>query len=88
MRGTLMDKKKKGKHGKKKSKNNSYTALKMEFANNVSQDSSLQKSVISTFSQCSQQKFLIHMHGFLLKEKKKKKNHKNTNFFYSKIKFL
>lgn len=59
----------------------------MEFANNVSQDSFLQKSVISTFSQCSQQKFLIH-NAWIPSKRKKKKNHKNTNFFYSKIKFL
>lgn len=40
MKGTLMDKLKYG----KKEKQNSYTALKMEFAINVSQYSSLQKS--------------------------------------------
>lgn len=65
---------------------NSYTVLIMEFANNVSQDSSLQNSVISTFSQCSQQKFLIH-NAWIPSEKKKekrKKNHKNTNFFLFK----
>lgn len=75
-----MDKLKHGKKGKKTK--NSYTALKMEFAINVSQDSSLQKSMISTFSQCSQQKFLIHSawNSF----GKKKKNHKNTNFFLFK----
>lgn len=58
---------------KKKKSKNSYTALKMEFAINVSQDSSLQKSVISTFSQCSQQKFLIHNAWIPLKKEKKEK---------------
>lgn len=80
-----MDKLKHGKKGKKTK--NSYTALKMEFAINVSQDSSLQKSMISTFSQCSQQKFLIHSawNSF----GKKKKITKTQTFFYSKItKFL
>lgn len=69
---------------------NSYTALDMEFAVNVSQDSSLRKSVISTFSQCSQQKFLIHNAWIpLKKEKKRKKITKTQTFFYSKItKFL
>lgn len=67
---------------------NSYTALKTEFADDVSQDSSLQKSVISTFSQCSQQKFLIHNAWIPSKRKKQKKLTKTQTFFYSKLKFL
>lgn len=69
-----MDKLKHGKKGKKTK--NSYTALKMEFAINVSQDSSLQKSMISTFSQCSQQKFLIHSAWNSFEKKKKSQKHK------------
>lgn len=76
-----MDKLKHGKKGKKTK--NSYTALKMEFAINVSQDSSLQKSMISTFSQCSQQKFLIHS-AWNSFGKKKKKSQKHKLFFIQK----
>lgn len=77
-----MDKLKHGKKGKKTK--NSYTALKMEFAINVSQDSSLQKSMISTFSQCSQQKFLIHSAWNSFGKKKKKKSQKHKLFFIQK----
>lgn len=80
MKGTLMDKKRK--------KKTPILPSKWEFASNVSQDSSLQKSVISTFSQCSQQKFLIH-NAWIPSKKKKKKITKTQTFLNSKItKFL
>lgn len=75
MKGTLMDKKRK--------KKTPILPSKWEFASNVSQDSSLQKSVISTFSQCSQQKFLIH-NAWIPSKKKKKKSQKHKLFLIQK----
>lgn len=78
MKGTLMGKK------KEKGKKTPILPSKWEFASKVNQDSSLQKPVISTFSQCSQQKFPIHNAWIPSKKEKKKKNHKNKLFLIQK----
>lgn len=67
---------------------NSYTALKMEFAINVSQDLSLQNQWFPHSASVASRNFWSTMHGFLWKKKKKfkkiKKKSQNTDFFLFK----